>query len=288
VLFRSRAAALESAAAGSATAAQGDIALSAVAQGLALVRGGDWERGLESMRRGLEQAPRDLVLGNAYRMEVFRLKRDALRKESDRETLAEQLPPGLAQEPIATFERLAREHSSREATLGLALAHVDEMLLFPALEIKAPASVESVELLTGILRSDPYYVPALYGRGLNYLHRPTRLVWPEAHKAPPDAARRDLALCVAIGRKIGGASPRLTATLAMTLGDAYAKIGEAEQARSWWQIAQNAGASPELREAIRRRFTWQDEDVVDRLETELDRRMLDLDHPLTDLSIMWR
>jgi hypothetical protein len=80
----------------------------------------------------------------------------------------------------------------------------------------------------------------------------------------------------------------LTATLAMTLGDAYAKIGEAEQARSWWQIAQNAGASPELREAIRRRFTWQDEDVVDRLETELDRRMLDLDHPLTDLSIMWR
>src|SRR5439155_2405241 len=110
---------------------------------------------------------------------------------------------------------------------------VDELLLFPALEIQAPASVESVNLLTSTLAHDPAYVPALYGRGLNYLHRPARLVWPEARKAAPDAASRDIGRCVAIGRSIGGASPRLVASLALSLGDAYAKEGKPERARSW-------------------------------------------------------
>jgi len=266
----------------------GDAALAGAAAGLALIRHGEWERGLQSMREALELAPRDLVLANAYRMAVFRLKRTALRDAALRRTLAEELPPALAREPIATLGRLRREQPCRETTLALALAQVDEMLLFPALEIKAPASVESVNLLTEILKQNPFYVPALYGRGLNYLHRPARLVWPEAHKAAPDAAPRDLGLCVAIGRRIGGGSPELVATLALTLGDAYAKTGQAQRARSWWQIAENAGGGKDLRAAVRRRFTWQDDEVLDRLEAELDQRMLDLDHPLTDLSIMWR
>ena len=38
----------------------------------------------------------------------------------------------------------------------------------------------------GILEQEPAYVPALFGRGLNYLHRPARLVWPESKKMAPE------------------------------------------------------------------------------------------------------
>ena len=117
---------------------------------------------------------------------------------------------------------------------------------------------------------------------------PARLVWPEARKAAPDAASRDLGLCVAIGRRVGGGSPRLRATLALTLGDAYAKEGKPDRARSWWQIAQNTGRDPALLDAVRRRFAWQDGELLDRIEAELEGRMLDLEHPLTDLSLVWR
>ena len=194
----------------------------------------------------------------------------------------------LVAQPIAFLQQLAAQQPSREATLQLALAWVDEMLLYPALEIKAPASVESVHLLSAILVHDPTYVPALYGRGLNYLHRPARLVWPEAQKTVPDAASHDLGLCVALGRKIGGGSPRLVSTLALALGDAYAKEGHHDRARSWWQIAQNASSDADVRAAIERRWGWTDGEVLDRLESELEGRMLDLEHPMTDLALMWR
>ena len=271
-----------------ARAGNPDAALAAASTGLKAVREGEVERGLDSLRQALRLAPSDLVLGNAYRMTVLRLRRAVLNDASARAVLAGRLPPALEREPIAFLETLEREHPSREATLQLALAWVDELMLFPALEIKAPASVESVNLLSRILERDPAYVPALFGRGLNYLHRPARLVWPEAKKMAPDAASRDLAQCVAIGRKIGGGSPLMVGTLAMTLGDAYAREGRFETARSWWQIAQNAGDDAQLRDAARRRFTWPDRDVPDRLEQELATRMSDLDHPLSDLAILWQ
>lgn len=265
-----------------------DPAMALAAEGLAAVRRGEAEQGLEKLCEALSRKPRDLVIGNAYRMAVFHLRRTWLADVTRRETLAKRLPPYLEREPVATLERLRREHPSRETTLQLALAWVDELMLFPALEIQAPASVESVNLLSEVLASDPVYVPALYGRGLNYLHRPARLVWPEARKAAPDAASRDLALCVAIGRRIGGAPPRLVATLALALGDAYAKEGRPGHARSWWQIAQNSSRDSALLESIRRRFAWQDDEMLDRLEAELEGRLLDLEQPLTDLSVMWR
>ena len=137
-------------------------------------------------------------------------------------------------------------------------------------------------MFTSLLQEDPVYVPALFGRGLNYLHRPVRLVWPEARKAAPDAASHD------IGRRIGGASPMLVATLALNLGDAYAKEGRPERARSWWQVAQNASRDSLLRAGVRRRFTWSDSNMLDELEAELEHERLDLDHPLSDLSVMWR
>ena len=264
-----------------------DPALSMAGRGLAAFRGGDLRSGFDAMRSSLRLAPHDLVIGNAFRMTVFHLRRAALADPLRRETLAERLPTELADEPIATLEELVRQHPSRETRLQLALAWVDQLMLFPALEIKAPASVQSVNLLDSLLAEDPTYVPALYARGLNFLHRPARLVWPEARKAPRDAASRDLGLCVAIGRRIGGAPPQLIATLALALGDAHAKEGHPERARSWWQIAQNQSRDPALLEAIRRRFGWRDEEMLDRLEAELEHRMLDLEHPLTDLSMMW-
>jgi hypothetical protein len=265
-----------------------DSALEIAAGGIAELRRGAIEPGLASLRRAIEIAPRDLVIGNAYRMEVFRMRRAVMADAAGRETLAPTMPPALDGQPVAFLDALHRAHPSRETTLQLALAWADEIVLNGALEIKAPASVESVKWFTEILREDPSYVPALYGRGLNYLHRPARLVWPERVKAPPDAASRDFGACVAIGRALGGASPRLVASLAMALGDAFAKEGRASRARSWWQIGQGVCGDRDLRAAFRRRFTWQDGELLDRLEEELQGRMLDLDHPMTDLAIMWR
>jgi hypothetical protein len=246
------------------------------------------ENALEQVRAGARMAPDSLPLSNAYRMVVFRMRRDYLIEARKRGDLTPKFPPHLDRQPIAFFEELVREHPSRETKLQLALSWVDEMLLFPALEIKAPSSVEAVKILTDIIdNGNEYYVPALFARGLNHLHRPARLVWPEADKTPPDAAARDIGLCVAIGRKVGGSSPRLQATLAMTLGDAYVKAGRLSVARSWWQIAQNLCHDDDIEQAVRRRYGWRDEEILDRLEEELDRARTELDHPMTDLALMW-
>lgn len=277
-----RAARLERAAEGQT---EPDSVLALAGAGLAAVRRGDADGGLMRLRVALEHAPTDLVLGNAYRMAVFNLKRAAMAGSGRDATLAASLPPLLEREPRATLQAIEQATPSREIQLQLALAWIDDLLLFPALEIQAPASVESVTLLSDVLAHDPVYVPALYCRGLNYLHRPARLVWPEAKKMAPDAASHDIGLCVAVGRKIGGATPKLVATLALSLGDAYAKEGRAERARSWWQIAQNSDAS--VRDAVRRRFAWRDAELLEKIEGELEARRLDVDRPMTDLSIIW-
>jgi hypothetical protein len=233
--------------------------------------------------------PDNLVLANAYRMVVFKLRRDFLSVARKESIALPHFPPELDRQPIAFFEELDRQHPSRETKLDLALAWVDEMLLFPALEIKAPSSVQAVDLLTSVLDRDGqgYYVPALYARGLNHLHRPARLVWPESIKAPQDAAEKDIGKCVAIGRRLGAGSARLQATLAMNLGDSYVKTGKLSVARSWWQIAQNLCRDADFQASIRRRYEWQNEEILDRLEEELDRGRSELDHPMTDLALMW-
>ena len=262
--------------------------VAAVRQGILRIRQGDVPAGLVSMREGIRLAPDNLALGNAYRMEVFRLRREHLRQNRSLGALVPEFPPHLDGEPIAFFRQLTDEHPCREAKLQLALAWVDEMLLFPPLEIKAPASVQAVDILSAVLEgADESYVPALFARGLNHLHRPARLVWPETTKTPKDVAVRDIARCVAIGRKLNVGSKRLHATLAMTLGDAYVKAGKYELARSWWQIAQNLSHDPDTHAAVRRRYAWQDEEMIDRLEEELDRARAELEHPMTDLALMW-
>ncbi len=261
-------------------------AADSVRLGLLLIQSNHPEEGLQRMREGIRLEPKNLVLANAYRMAAFQLRRDLLGEQRANPTIT--FPAWIEKEPLAFFEKLDGEQPSRETKLNLALAWVDLMLLFPALEIKAPSSVESVKILTPLIEGpDPYYVPALYGRGLNHLHRPARLVWPEADKTPPDAAVQDISRCIAIGRKFGVGSPRLQATLAISLGDAYVKIGKYSNARSWWQIAQNLCPETSIQEAIRRRYAWKDEEILDRLEEDLDRARGALDAPMTDLRIMW-
>lgn len=268
------------------TATASDVARD-VRDGLMAIQHGNVEWGLQLIQRGLRREPQNLVLSNTYRMAVFQLQREFLASSRERGVLTPEFPSHLANEPIALLSELDRAHSTAETKLALALAWVDKMLLFPALEIKAPSSVESVDILTGILETDPYYVPALFARGLNHLHRPARLVWPKAAETPIDAAAQDIAKCVAIGRKVGAGSARLQATLAIALGDSYVKAGRLGVARSWWQIAQNLCGDDDLQQSIRRRYGWSDGEVLDRLEEELDRARAELDRPMTDLAMMW-
>jgi hypothetical protein len=263
-------------------------AASRVRQGIADVRSGKPEAGLAEIRAGVEARPDSLVLANAYRLVVFRLQRDYLAAARQGGHPVTDFPAWLSGQPLRFLEDLVRRHPSRESRLSLALAWVDLMLLFPALEIKAPASVEAVRILNPVVEStDPYYVPALFARGLNHLHRPARLVWPEADKTPPDAAVQDIARCVAVGRRFAVGSDRLQATLAIALGDAYVKAGEAGRARSWWQIAQNLCREAAVQQAVRRRYAWRDEEILDRLEEELDGARARLDDPMTNLQLMW-
>lgn len=259
-----------------------------VREGTEAVERGDAAAGLELMRQGVRLDPSNTVFPNAYRMVTFRLKRAYLGAAKRRAALTPEFPPHLADQPIVFFEELDRHRGTRETKLHLALAWVDHMLLFPALEIKAPASVEAVDLLTEMLdRGREGYVPALFARGLNHLHRPARLVWPESAGTPKDAAAQDIGRCVAIGRKFGVGSRKLQATLAIALGDAYVKAGRLGVARSWWQIAQNICGDQGVQDAIRRRYGWHDEEILDRLEEELDRSRAELDRPMTDLAMMW-
>lgn len=259
-----------------------------VRRGIAAHRRGQTKEGLEQMRQGLRLDPNNLVLANAYRMVVFTLRRDFLAAARREGAVAAEFPAELARQPIAFLEELDRRRPTRETKLHLALAWVDEMLLFPALEIKAPSSVEAVNLLTEVIeKNDPGYVPALFARGLNHLHRPARLVWPEAAKTPRDAAAQDIGRCVAIGREFGVGSARLQALLSLSLGDAYVKAGRMGVARSWWQIAQNLCRDDDFQASVRRRYAWRDEEMLDRLEEELDRSRSQLEHPMTDLALMW-
>jgi len=247
---------------------------------------------IDSLQEAVRVDPTNLVLGNRLRMEVLQRKRAWMSQRADQGEIALEFPDGLRDEPVRFLRALAKLHPTRETKLQLALALVDHMVLFSALEIKAPASVEAVEILTGILEdgaaNSAYYVPALYARGLNYLYRPFNLVWPERLAAAPDAASQDIGLAVAVGQKMGVGSDALKAELALNLGDAYAKEGQPDLARSWWQLAKNMVKSDTVLERVRLRLQWKDEDLRANLEETLQRQMEDIDHPLSDLRFMWQ
>jgi len=267
-------------------------ALSLAVLGVTEIGHGIDESGIRHLREAVQADPANLVFGNRLRMEILKQKREWLKKSADAGEIALQFPDYLHDEPVRFFRALVKAHPIREVKLQLALAHVDHMLLFPALEIKAPASVESVEILTDILNhaetNEAYYVPALFARGLNYLYRPFNLVWPEKIATPPDAASKDIALCVAVGRKIGAGSNALKAELSLALGDAYAKEGKLSLARSWWQLANNLAGDEKFRERVFLRLKWEDDEAAASLEQTLQRQMENLEHPVSDLRFVWQ
>jgi hypothetical protein len=248
---------------------------------------GDAHDGVRAFAELVEAAPSDIVLGNAFRMQVYRLKREFLAAGRARGLRSPSFPDYLRAEPMTTLTRAAGTSPTREMRIQIALAHVDQMMLDPAIEVRAPASIDSVRAFTSVLERDPYYVPALVGRGLNHLNRPLKLVWPE-HPAPPaNAASHDLALAAAVGARIGGASPRVKGLLLLLVGDAYAHEGSPEVARSWWTLAGETSDDRGVRAELRVRASWPETEMPDRLETRLEERMSDTESPVSDLSFFW-
>jgi hypothetical protein len=237
---------------------------------------------------GLVQAePANLAVGNAFRMEVYRRKRAFLKEARERGVRSPVFPDELRAEPLATLNRVASSRPGREVRTQIALSYVDQMFLDPALEVRAPASIDSVHEFSAILADRPYDVPALVGRGLNYLNRPLKLVWPE-HPAPPaDAASRDLALAAAVGARVGGASPRVKGFLLLLLGDAYAHEGKAGLARSWWTLAGEATDDRGIHAELAIRAGWPEPEMPARIEARLEERMDEVDAPVSDLSFLW-
>jgi hypothetical protein len=251
------------------------------------IDGSDGSAEMRRLAALVEAHPEDLVTGNAFRMQVYRMKREFLAAARGRGERSPAFPADLAGEPLATLLQAESAHPTKELGVQIALAHVDRMMLDPALEVRAPASIDSVHAFDGVLASAPYDVPALVGRGLNHLNRPRKLVWPE-HPAPPeDAASRDLALAAAVGAKAGGASPRVKGLLLLLLGDAYAHEGKAELARSWWLVAGESTDDRGVREELRIRAGWPETEMVDRLEARLEERMEAVEAPVSDLSFLW-
>jgi hypothetical protein len=248
---------------------------------------GDDAASFRALGEIVEAAPTDLVLGNAFRMQVYRAKRAFLAAAAEKGERSPALPPHLSAEPMATLQRAAASGATRELGVQIALASVDQMVLNPALEVKAPASIDSVHAFSSVLQSAPYYVPALVGRGLNHLNRPRNLVWPEKPAPPPDAASTDLALAAAVGAKVGGASARVKGLLLLLLGDAYAHEGKAGVARGWWTVAQQTTNDPGVQAELALRAQWPEREMPDRLEARLEERMADMDAPLSDLSFLW-
>ncbi len=245
-------------------------------------------RALDRMRQALSADPTDMVIGNACRMLVYDMQRSYLADAKRRGERNPPLPKFLSGEPLTTLQTLAATAAGREIRLQIALAYVDRMVLYPALEIKAPASIDSVRMLTSILQGDDrHYLPALFARGLNYLHRPRNLVWPEKPAPAADAASRDLGLAAAVGAQVGGAPDSLRGLLLMTLGDAHAHQGEITAARSWWLVTRESCSDDAIRDGIALRMGWRDAEVPERLEQHLAGRMDDQDRPLSDLSFLW-
>lgn len=223
-------------------------------------------------------------------MEVVRQRRAWQLGNDGRGGLLQEPPPWLRDRSVSFFRRLAATRPEPEVRLQLAASLLDEMLLVPALEVRAGVTVEAAEILSGLLHgpraAGAWYLPARYARGLIYLHRPANLLWNERIEAALAPAREDLALCVAVARHLDVGSAVARGRLALALGDTYAKEGQADRARSWWQLAATVGAA-DLRPAVIERLSWTDEEVRDRLEEVLEAGLRDLDDPLSDMSRLW-
>ena len=159
---------------------------------------------------------------------------------------------GAHDRSIAFFEELARAHPRvPNVRLQLASAYVDKIPTcggMAAVVSKGTLARKSLDQLDPLIAEDASWWPALYSRATNHLY------WPRALLHSTDAAR-DFERLVALGEADpGGARPyHLRAYLG--LGDAWAKHGDFEAARSAWR--RGAARFPDS-EALRSRLALAD------------------------------
>jgi hypothetical protein len=87
----------------------GQSAEPVLSKGAVLVRHGINEaqngnmQGLDEMRQGIRMEPTNLVLANAYRMVIFKLRRDFLTKARKESMAIPHFPSELERQPVAFF-----------------------------------------------------------------------------------------------------------------------------------------------------------------------------------------
>ena len=141
---------------------------------------------------------------------------------------------GEHERAIQFFEQLAREQSTvRNVRLQLSSAYVDNIPTrggMAAIVSKGTLARQGLDQLDMLIDADATWWPAVYARAMNHLH------WPKAlmHSS---AAARDFRSCIALQTK-GDQPPNARSyyvRVYVGLGDALAKNGNFDAARTAWQ-----------------------------------------------------
>src|SRR6185436_18868716 len=82
----------------------------------------DASAGVGAFAALVEAEPENLAIGNAFRMEVYREKRQFLKAARERGERSPTYPDELRAEPLATLKRLAATQPARELRIQIALA----------------------------------------------------------------------------------------------------------------------------------------------------------------------
>jgi hypothetical protein len=181
------------------------------AAGQALIQQGQLSSGLAYLRAAAQSDVENLRYSNDYRMALVNHK--------------------LYAEELTYFSQVARQTSSPNTLINLALAYVDQMRTCPTppdgLVCQAQNSWLSIHTLDSVLTHDPYNVIARFARGLNDLY------WPTLMGHLPQA-QIDLQYAVALTRPLSSISRTFIPQAYAALGDVFAKDGKGAQARNVW------------------------------------------------------
>lgn len=172
-----------------------------------LFNAGHSEEGLALLEQALRQHPESLRLGNLYRGQIRKQKKE------DRS--------------IAFFKTLLKDaQSPDEAYFSLAFAYIDKI---PRVGPMGAGflSKRSIAMFREVLKRNPDNWIANYGIGMNYLH------WP-AYFKKNESAVGYFEKCVKLQRN-SHLKPYHLLTY-VRLGDAHAKNGDVENARKVWQM----------------------------------------------------
>ena len=171
---------------------------------------GDLELG--GLEARLRETPGDIGLGSAYRLKCVELE--------------------AHERSVLFFEELSRAHLSEPAAgLQLALAYADKIPTRTGLAsfmAKGQLAQRSLEQLDAVIALRPDWWPAVFSRAMNQLH------WPRALNRSEAAARDFERLIELQAAEAAGPRPHFVRAH-LGLGDARAKGGDLEGARSAWE-----------------------------------------------------